>query len=158
VRGRGTLPAGGIFLSVAGQARSFQEAHFFLQCTRQKFLPIELGGGVPLRYDRAKQPPVGKPCQQGKGEQIPGRRHINLCTSPRLAISSATVHLSRLLVAEVVAELHFPNLRSFRTTTSVFYWNQGTQQKDQKRVYCVVFYENKPQASLFPFGGLSGTA
>ena len=51
----------------------------FCRAHDKKFLPIELGGRVPLRYDRAKQPPVGGIYHQWKGEQIPDRRNRRGC-------------------------------------------------------------------------------
>ena len=65
----GTFAAAGSFPPVVPQGDSLQEAQLFLHSPPQKIPPIEPGGGVPLRYDRARPPPVGEGCQQRRGNK-----------------------------------------------------------------------------------------
>ena len=50
---------------------------------------IELGGGVPLRYDRAK-PPVGKVCHQGEGNKYLPAQAVPLVMFHRPRINTFT--------------------------------------------------------------------
>jgi hypothetical protein len=48
----------------------FRKLNYFVESMTQKFLLLELGAGVPLRYDGAKTPPVGESLSSGMYKDI----------------------------------------------------------------------------------------
>jgi hypothetical protein len=87
-----------------------------------KIPSIELGGGVPLRYDRAKTPPVGEACQQWRGDKYQTWGIYTGVLSSLLFISISTAYSG---AKQLVAKLDSPRLIRFLAVEPMQPHNRG---------------------------------